>query len=249
MNLTESLENLGLNEKQAKVYIALLQIGQGSAYAIAKLSGLKKSTTYVVLEDLIDKGVVRKVPRVKVMQYIAIPPTELFAMAQAKLINAQKETLAELKALSSGDEHKMKVSYYEGVKELKLMYQKQLKEDNSQKYFGFYGKNENIPQELQEIFKKNNLKFKEREITREGVVGDGGIESVFGSGFKENKNYNSNIFIEVSENKTYIFSAQNLEGAVIDSAELAEALGQIFKMGMGDNSRNESGEDVKKVLV
>ncbi len=247
MNLTESLKNLGLNKKEAKVYVALLQLDQGSAYAIAKLSALKKSTTYVVLEDLIDKGVVRKIPRVKIMQYVAIPPSELFAMAQAKLINAQKETLAELKALSSGDEHKMKASYYEGVDELKLMYQKQLKEDNSQKYFGFYGKNENIPQELQEIFKKNNLKLKERKIIREGVVGDDGVDNIFQGVFKKNKNYNSNISIEVSKNKTYIFSAKNLEGTVIDSAELADALGQIFRMR--DDNKNESGEDVKKVLV
>ena len=246
MNLTESLENLGLNEKQAKIYIALLQLGQESAYAVAKLSGLKKPTTYVVLEELIDKGIVKKVPRLKVMQYTAIPPTELFAMAQAKLLNAQKESLAELKAISNKGERKMKVSYYEGVEELKDMYQKQLKEDNSQKYLGFYGKNENIPHELQEIFKKNNLKFKERGIAREGSSND--IGNVFGAELKQNKKYNSNISIEVSENKTYIFSAENLEGTVIESLELAKALGQIFRMGMGEDE-NEGGDDMKKVLV
>lgn len=252
MNLVESLKNLGLNDKEAKIYIALLQLGQEGAYAIAKLSGIKKPTTYVILEDLIDQGVVKKIPRLKVMQYVAVPPTELFAMAQAKLLNAQKETLAELRALSSKDERKMKVSYYEGVDELKEMYKKQNKEDDSQKYFGFYGSNKNIPHELQKIFKKNNLKLKKKGIVREGVVSDGNTENIFSVGdkFKQNKNYNSNISIEVSKNRTYIFSSENLEGTLIDSPELADALGQIFKMGFEESDiKDKSGNILKKTLV
>jgi sugar-specific transcriptional regulator TrmB len=65
MDLIQSLKNLGLNEKEAKVYVALLQCPGATAYLIARHSGLKRPTTYVVLEDLIDKGVVTKIPRAK----------------------------------------------------------------------------------------------------------------------------------------------------------------------------------------
>lgn len=64
MQIIESLESLGLNEKEAKVYTALLQLGRVSAYSVSEKSGLKKPTTYVVLGELVKKGLVSKeVPR------------------------------------------------------------------------------------------------------------------------------------------------------------------------------------------
>jgi len=251
MNLIESLKNLGLNKKEAKVYVSLLQLGEASAYAIANLSTLKKSTTYVILEDLMDKGIVNKIPRVKIMQYTAIPPSELFAMAQAKLLNAQEETLAELKALSSQDENKIKTSYYKGIDELKIMYQKQLKGDDSKKYFGFYGNNKNVPEDFKNLIKKHNIKLKNRGVIKDGIVNNKKIDNIFSSqfNFKENKNYNSSISIEVSDNKTYIFSAENLEGTVIDSSELANALRQIFEMKDKQKKIKDTNNNLRKVLA
>jgi sugar-specific transcriptional regulator TrmB len=46
------LKELGLTEKQAKIYLALVEIGKGTAYAIAKQAKLKRPITYVILEEL-----------------------------------------------------------------------------------------------------------------------------------------------------------------------------------------------------
>ena len=51
-NITETLINLGLNEKQAKVYLALLQLGQAGVTAVAEKAGTKRPTTYLILEEL-----------------------------------------------------------------------------------------------------------------------------------------------------------------------------------------------------
>ena len=101
MQITEALQNLGLNEKEAKVYIALIQLGKATAYSIATRSNLKKPTTYVVLETLIDKGIVQKLPRAKKAVYVAIAPEELFAVAKSKIKNAEEEILPELKRVTS----------------------------------------------------------------------------------------------------------------------------------------------------
>ena len=87
MELIKSLKNLGLNEKEARVYVALLQLGKATAYSVAKHSGLKKPTTYVILDDLIDKGIVSKVPRAKIMQYTAISPEDLFSTYKSPAIS------------------------------------------------------------------------------------------------------------------------------------------------------------------
>ena len=60
MYLTPFLKNLGLNDKEANIYLALLQLGKSTATKIAKKSGLKRPTTYVIIEQLIDKGFVQK---------------------------------------------------------------------------------------------------------------------------------------------------------------------------------------------
>ncbi len=56
--LTKKLEEIGLNEKEAKVYIATLELGEGSASEIAKKSEVNRATTYFILEKLIKMGLV-----------------------------------------------------------------------------------------------------------------------------------------------------------------------------------------------
>ena len=82
MNTSESLSILGLNEKQAAIYIALLQIGRSSAYAIADKALIKRPTTYVILGELIEKGLVSRIPRIRKKLYVAISPEQAFALAE-----------------------------------------------------------------------------------------------------------------------------------------------------------------------
>ena len=73
-NLNEVIEKIGLSKKEAKVYLALLRIGQSSASLIAKNSGLKRPTTYLILEDLRKRGFVLKMPGNKKQMFISKSP-------------------------------------------------------------------------------------------------------------------------------------------------------------------------------
>ena len=53
MEMEKIFENLGLTPKEAKVYMTLSGLGSSTAYLVAQRSGLKKPTTYVVLDSLI----------------------------------------------------------------------------------------------------------------------------------------------------------------------------------------------------
>ena len=97
MDITEAVATLGLNDKQSAVYIALLQLGKGSAYGIADKSGLKRPTTYVIVEELIAKGLAERIPRARKQQYRAISPEQAFgaleerlALAKAKLPSSSR---------------------------------------------------------------------------------------------------------------------------------------------------------------
>ncbi len=55
-DLIPKLKELGFSEYAAKVYIAVVKIGQGTAPAIAKKADVPQSKVYSVLDDLYDDG-------------------------------------------------------------------------------------------------------------------------------------------------------------------------------------------------
>ena len=56
--MLKELQDMGLLEKEAKVYLASLEIGRATADQLAKQSKIVRSTTYVQLESLMKKGLV-----------------------------------------------------------------------------------------------------------------------------------------------------------------------------------------------
>jgi hypothetical protein len=98
MNHTEALSTLGLSEKQASVYLALVELGEASAYTVATKAGLKTPTTYVILKELIEKNIVYTVPRDKKQRFRAMDPKQLFAKSESKFVDA-KSMLPSILAL------------------------------------------------------------------------------------------------------------------------------------------------------
>lgn len=56
--LSEQLETLGLSEKQAKVYVAGLFLGPASVMRIAEQAGINRPTTYLILDELAELGLI-----------------------------------------------------------------------------------------------------------------------------------------------------------------------------------------------
>jgi len=58
MSFNTPLELLGLNGTEIKAYTALLQMGSGTIQEIVQKTHLKRTTTYSVLENLMQKSLV-----------------------------------------------------------------------------------------------------------------------------------------------------------------------------------------------
>lgn len=147
MNLQESLKNIGFSDKEAATYIALLQLGRASVQSIADKSGLKRPTVYVILDELIEKGVVERIPRQRKQLYIAKSPDEVFAIFKEKFSLAEN-ILPELRALAQkGTGPNVRVTYHEGVNQVHNVYFDSLRYKDSEivawlsgKFFGEKGK-------------------------------------------------------------------------------------------------------------
>ena len=93
-HLEKTLEDLGLAEKEARVYIASIELGPTSVQKIAQLAECNRVTTYVILENLIQKGLIAKIERGKKSCYTAENPTRL-----TLLLDRMHEDLAAKKDL------------------------------------------------------------------------------------------------------------------------------------------------------
>ncbi|MDP3052161.1 MAG: helix-turn-helix domain-containing protein [bacterium] len=242
MDLVASLQNLGLTEKEAKVYLALLQLGKATAYSVAIRANLKNPTAYVILENLIAKGIAQKVPRAKKALYVAISPEDLFSIAKGKIKNAEEEALPELKSLSRGKGYQVRASYYEGLSGIKEMYSRLIKMMKGKEYIGFFAHEKDAPAELLKYFDELNEMFRKNGIKRRGItvydpiileryLNDEFTRKYFfkGKALPPEK-YNSNISIEIYKNYVQIFSHRYLQATVIENPDVANVMRQIFEL-------------------
>src|SRR3989344_6493164 len=139
MKIEEALGNLGLNEKQAAIYVALIKLGKATAYAIAEEARLKRPTVYVVLGELMQKGLVNKFPREKKQVFTAKPPDELFAEAEERMRLA-KSALPELLAIVYKKGPQFRTLYYEGEKGVREMLDLINQRMRGKEILGFYAK-------------------------------------------------------------------------------------------------------------
>jgi predicted transcriptional regulator len=78
------LQQLGLTETESRVYISLLALGKCSIVALAKHAGIKRTTLYGTIEQLITRGVAYKIEVGMKSQYSPHPPQSLLSIADAQ---------------------------------------------------------------------------------------------------------------------------------------------------------------------
>ena len=91
MKAEDKLQGIGLNPSQSKAYVKLLDLGEATAGKIAKETGMAKSHTYRTVEQLEEKGWIRKVQSGKIIYYYAIKPENLINMLRTKELEKEEK--------------------------------------------------------------------------------------------------------------------------------------------------------------
>lgn len=113
MSLTSTLQLTGLTTKEAAVYVATLELGLAPVLRIAQKSHIKRPTTYVVLSQLQDQGLVEAIPKEGGTFYQAVDPT-VVVIHQREKTAALEQILPELRSLRNSAPSKPKIRFYEG---------------------------------------------------------------------------------------------------------------------------------------
>lgn len=80
----ELLEQLGLTEGEAKVYLALLKLGETTTGPLSKQADVSYSKVYKILEKLEKKGLAGHITKAKARYFSAVSPERIFEFLDQK---------------------------------------------------------------------------------------------------------------------------------------------------------------------
>ncbi|MCX6742367.1 MAG: helix-turn-helix domain-containing protein [Candidatus Pacearchaeota archaeon] len=131
----DALKELNLNDKEIKVYLSLLMLGQSSVNAVAKKSNLNRVSTYDILKALLEKGFVSYVIISGVKHFEAVDPSKFLDSLREKQEKI-KEVLPELKSIKSSLTKKPQIEMFEEINGLKSIFNDILKENKETWFIG-----------------------------------------------------------------------------------------------------------------
>jgi sugar-specific transcriptional regulator TrmB len=239
--IDKDLQAVGLQEKEAKVYLATLELGKGTAQQIAQKSGLKRPTTYVIVEELMQQGLVSSYYEGKKQYFVAEHPDrlgDLLKQEQEELEKKQahlKMLLPQLQSINNRQTDKPVVKYYEGKEGVITMVQECNKTAYGQEVFMAYSQDA-----IMSVFDEKTLK--ELSVTR--LAQNVKVRTLYTWSGGELKNVPNTQDVRLSkeelpidcelaiyDDKIRISSLKNrIVGVIIEDKEISRAFKAIYEL-------------------
>src|SRR5438105_1212652 len=112
--MEKAIEKLGLSDKETKVYLAALSLGEASVTDLARQAALKRSTVHLAIGELIMLGLLSETKKNKRRIISAVHPRRLLELARFRA-NQVEDMLPELLAVYNAPKEKPKIQVFEGI--------------------------------------------------------------------------------------------------------------------------------------
>lgn len=162
MQLKSALQQFGLNEKQAQVYLATLELGSAPVARISAKSKIPRATCYDILESLRSRGIASSFVKSKVRYYSVEDPRKILSLARQK-VKSLEDIIPDLDALWGLAKERPRVRFFEGAEGIKQVYEEILQDKKDLLVFS-------SADDLLQAFGEEHLKFVERRIAAKIVV-------------------------------------------------------------------------------
>jgi len=233
MNAEEQILNdYGLSKNESKVYLANLKLGVAKANEISTKANVLRTTTYEVLNFLLQKGLVSKLLKDNVAHFIAVSPKELLNILDEKRKKIN-ESLPLLEELQNKTKHLIRIESFESSNGLKTITNDLLSGKNyTYKVFGGASAWLNFSPSFTEVFyrKKKEQKIFSRAINpteEKALVKKNSIansERRFISGMK----FTSNCYIYLDKVAFIDYEKENCRGVIIQDKEFNQMMDFFF---------------------
>lgn len=232
------LKEIGMAEKEAKVFLASLELGSSAVQEIAKKADINRATTYVIIEKLMKKGLMSSVEKGKKTFFQTEDPKRLLKLLEEQEEGLKrkeeefKKYLPELETLFNISEEKPKVRFFEG-KEGVVAIQKDILRSKFDSIAEFVPLDESY-----EIFPPDPQDYRHqiRKVAKKMIYSSKSNRIVPKEDFAESRSVPSEKFSFNSEvviygDKTAIVSLdKKLIGVIIESKGIADSLKSIFNL-------------------
>ena len=118
--MLERLKNIGLSDNEAKVYMAMLELGPSPVVEIARKAEVNRPTAYVQIESLKKKGLISMLTKGKKHLFIAESPEQIEFIIEREKGELERKTeefkklLPDLMAAFNVSGQKPQVRFFEG---------------------------------------------------------------------------------------------------------------------------------------
>jgi HTH-type transcriptional regulator, sugar sensing transcriptional regulator len=237
MDVKNILQQFGLYNRKADVYLAALELGGASVIDISKKASIKRTTAYDILLDLQKDGLVSQTLNGKRKLFIGEDPEKIKKDLERKE-SLIEELLPELKSIYNIKGAKPKIRFYEGKEGLIEVYNDTLKYSGEILAFA----SEDVVKVLEMSWAENYVKQRIRKkIYYKGIFSKSQfLEKEFLSKDQEqmrsskiidgNKYPFTNETMIYGHQKVAIISAKDSMGIIIESAEIYRTQKSIFEL-------------------
>jgi len=119
--LNHQLKKLGFSEKETDLYLTLHKIGPSAASTIARLTKIKRTSIYDILNSLIEKNLIISFKNGLTTYYAIDDVNKIFYQEKEKIAIA--ETLVKKLKESPKNFEGLQINYYKGVEGYREMYE------------------------------------------------------------------------------------------------------------------------------
>lgn len=253
--LTNALTKIGLSEKQARVYLACLELGGARVSQISRKAKVERTTCYHLLDDLITLGLIVISKQKKAGFFIAEDPRGIEEKTKERL-GLIKDILPELQAIHNVLPQKPRIRFYEGWENTRSIYEDTLKSSRPgdtilsltslDDYFDF------VPREWLASYIAHRV---EKGIKIKILTPASAMAKEYQKNERRQlreikeaprKNWDFRADIQIYNNKVGIISfKENLMGVLIESPEIAQMFKMAFElMWQGANLKKSTDDYV-----
>ncbi len=122
---TQDLISLGLQEKEAELYMACIEHGPSKAKDIAKYTSLNRGTTYDLARSLMKKGLLSTTQKRNITHFVAMTPNKYIRQLDAET-EAARALMPAIEALLKTGSYRPTIKFFEGSEGIKQVYEETL---------------------------------------------------------------------------------------------------------------------------
>lgn len=127
--ILQTLSDIGLNDQEASTYLSMLSLGPTSVILISRSTGLKRTTTYHVLDSLVQRGLVVLEMNGLKKNFVALHPEKLHTILKSQVLKFETQ-LEELVSLYNNRTTNLGIRTHLGINAVKHIYEDILDEVN-----------------------------------------------------------------------------------------------------------------------